>query len=256
MTGRRQFRPARVYQNTTALLNHRIFPKVKIQQPIWYNVVESIPPAELLTRPYPPQHKAHNPKTRKPSRLFQPQQLVYEEDELRRTFYKDHPWELARPRMIIEMDGKDAQRCDWSKGLRQPGMQLCGESVVQRQLWMMDNVPGITKEKAYDIARREFYALRQEEEVERRIAKEEARMVGAYFGKSYLQIGVELEGEQYEAWKKWASKEIEFVRAEQSSAYTNFGNEETTADNVDLDEMMSETVEAPEEAAGEGNTAR
>lgn len=30
--------------------------------------------------------------------------------------------------MIIEMDGKDALRYDWSKGLRQPGMPLCGES--------------------------------------------------------------------------------------------------------------------------------
>ena len=127
MGGQRQIRPGKVYQSVTALMNHRIYPDVKVQQPIWYNVVESIPPSEILTRPYPPQHIKHNPKVRKASRLFQPQQLVYEEDELRTQFYKDHPWELARPRMIIEMDGKDAQKYDWSKGLRQPGMPLCGE---------------------------------------------------------------------------------------------------------------------------------
>jgi hypothetical protein len=123
----RQFRPARVYQTVTTLMDHRVQPGLKVQEPVWYRVVESIPPSEILTRPLPPQHKAANPRTRKPSRLFQPQSLVYEEDALRKQFYKDHPWELARPRMIIEMDGKDAQRFDWSTGLRQPGIALSGE---------------------------------------------------------------------------------------------------------------------------------
>ncbi|KAI1807766.1 mitochondrial ribosomal protein [Daldinia bambusicola] len=246
MGGQRQKLPGRVYQTVTTLLNHRIFPNIQVQEPVWYKVVESIPPSEMLTRPLPPQHKAPNPKARRPSRLFQPQELVYEEDELRRTFYKDHPWELARPRMIIEMDGKDAQRYDWSKGLIQPGMPLCGECVVQRQLWMMYNIPGITKEKAYDAARKEFYALRQEEEVERRIAKEEAQMVGAYFGKSFLQIGLDLEDKQYEEWKKWATKQIEEVRAERDSAYTNYG-EEPNPDDVDMDAL----AEQPEEVAVE-----
>ncbi|OTA88798.1 hypothetical protein M434DRAFT_398924 [Hypoxylon sp. CO27-5] len=250
MGGQRQIRPGRVYQTATSLLNHRIFPRVKVQQPVWYKVVESIPPSEILTRPLPPQHKKPNPETRRPSRLFQPQQIVYEEDELRKTFYKDHPWELARPRMIIETDGKDAQRYDWSKGLIQPGMPLCGESVVQRQMWMMYNVPDMTKEKAYDIVRREFYALRHEEDVQRRIAKEEAQMVGAYFGKSFLQVGMQLEDEQYEKWKKWASKQIEAVRSEQSAAYTSFGTDEAEADSVDLDEMTAE------EPAAEGAPAR
>lgn len=114
-------------------------------------------------------------------------------------------------------------------------------SVVQRQMWMMYNIPDMTKEQAYDIVRREFYALRQEEEVERRIAKEEAQMMGAYFGKTFLQVGVELEDAQYERWKKWAGKQIAAVRTEQSQAYTTFGDEEE-ADNIDLEEMMEETV--------------
>ncbi|KAI1381638.1 mitochondrial ribosomal protein [Hypoxylon crocopeplum] len=243
MGGQRQIRPGKVYQTMTTLMNHRIFPTVKVQQPIWYKVVESIPPAEILTRPFPPQHKKQNPKTRRPSRLFQPQPLVYEEDELRTTFYKDHPWELARPRMIIEMDGKDSRRYDWSKGLIQPGMPLCGESVVQRQLWMMHNVPDITKEQAYDIVRREFYALRQEEEVERRIAKEEAQMVGAYFGKSFSQVGMQLEDEQFEKWKKWAGKQIDAVQTEQDAAYTNFEAEDVDVDNIDLDEIVEPVAE-------------
>ncbi|KAK5632586.1 hypothetical protein RRF57_008300 [Xylaria bambusicola] len=226
------------------MLNHRIMPNVQVQKPVWYNVVESIPPSETVTRSLPPQHKQPNPKVRKPSRLFQPQKLVYEEDGLRSQFYKDHPWELARPRIIVEMDGRDAERYDWSKGLLQPGMPLCGESVVQRQLWMMHNVEGMTQEMAYDIVRKEFYALRHEEDVERRIAKEEALKMGAYFGKTTLQVSMELEDEQYENWRKWASKQISSVQAEQDSAYTNFGDVEESdgaSSDADAEEPVAET---------------
>ncbi|KAH8156025.1 hypothetical protein CIB48_g12222 [Xylaria polymorpha] len=244
MGGQRQIRPSRVYQTVTHLMNNRILPEIKVQKPVWYNVVESIPPSETITRTYPPQHKKHNPKIRRPSRLFQPQQLVYEEDELRTRFYTDHPWELARPRMVIEMDGRDAERYDWSKGLRQRGMPLCGESVVQRQLWMMYNVEGMTQVKAYDIVRREFYALRQEEDVERRIAKEEAMKVGAYFGMSSIEVGMELENREFENWKKWASRQIQSVQVEKDAAYTNFGaTEEAEADssNEIAEEVAEET---------------
>ncbi|KAI1179835.1 37S ribosomal protein S25 [Nemania sp. FL0916] len=249
--GPRQIRPGRIYQTVTNLLNHRIIDSAKVQKPIWYNVVESIPPSETVVRPLPPQHKVFNPnsKKRKPSRLFQPQQLVYEEDALRDRFYQDHPWELARPRMIVEMDGRDAERYDWSTGLYQPGMPLCGECVVQRQMWMMYNVPGMTKDRAYDIVRREFYLLRQQEDVQRRIAQEEARKVGAYFGKSHMQVGMELEDQVYEGWKKWAGKELQEQVAQQDAAYTNFGAGDG-AEDADPD-----SSDAAEESYGGGDAA-
>ncbi|KAI0025872.1 mitochondrial ribosomal protein [Xylariomycetidae sp. FL0641] len=253
MGGLRRTRPGRVYQTVTAQLKIPLLVRIAPKKPVWYEAVQLIPPAETLTRPLPPQHKAPNPRARKPSRMFQPQQLVYEEDGLRRTFYKDHPWELARPRMIIEMDGKDAQRYDWSKGLQQPGMPLCGESVVQRQLWVMHNTPGITKEQAYDEVRREFYALRQQEEIERRIAKEEAQMVGAYFGKTFLQVGGELEEKQFEYWKKWAGKQIDMVTAEKSAAYTSFGSNEDEIDADDIDDQTATAADPQPGHAGELN---
>ncbi|KAH6657655.1 37S ribosomal protein Rsm25 [Truncatella angustata] len=243
----RQARPARVYQTVTTLMNHRVQPQLKVQQPVWYKVIENIPPSEILTRPLPPQHKAYDPRTskvRKASRLFQPQQLLYEEDALRQRFYKDHPWELARPRMIIEMDGKDAQRCDWSKGLRQPGIPLSGECVVQRQLWRVHNVPGMTMDEAYDVTRKEFYRLRQEEDIERRVAVEEARIVGSYFGQTYLQVGMGLEDKTHERWKKWATKEINRIRGEQQDAL-GMMTDESAADSPDADlDQLSEAVES------------
>jgi len=76
---------------------------------------------------------------------------------------------------------------------------------------------GMTKDEAYDMARREFYALRQQEDIERRIAAEEARMVGAYFGKSLLQVGVELEGKMWENWKAFATKSLATAQANSES---------------------------------------
>src|SRR6478609_4882780 len=67
----------------------------------------------------------------------------------------------------------------------------------------------MSKDQAYDKARKEFYKLRQREEMERRIAVEEARMVGAYFGKSLIRVGLELESNAYDRWKAWAQEEIE-----------------------------------------------
>ena len=77
--------------------------------------------------------------------------------------------------------------------------------MVQRQLWLMEN-KGMAKAAAYDEARKEFYLLRQREEIEQRIAVEEARMVGAYFGKSLVRVGLELEDKAYEKWKTWADR--------------------------------------------------
>lgn len=121
------FRAARVSQSVKQKLASPRLSGFQERSPPWLKALESIPPAELLTRPVPVQHRAADPRMRKPRNIYKPQQIVYEEDELRREFFKDHPWELARPRIIVEMDGKDARYCDWSRGLRQPGVPLSGE---------------------------------------------------------------------------------------------------------------------------------
>lgn len=88
----------------------------------------------------------------------------------------------------------------------------------------MHNVPDMTKARAYDQARQEFYEERLKEDVERRVAKEEAMATGAYFGKSMLQIGMELEDKEYERWKQWALKEITEAKQKQASVYTGLDN--------------------------------
>ncbi|KAK7735241.1 mitochondrial ribosomal small subunit component [Cytospora paraplurivora] len=223
----RSFRPQRVFQRAKINLSIPRKEGPRAVPPVWLKVLERIPPSEILTRPKPIPHRDPDPRQRHPRNIFKPQHITYPEDELRTTFFKDHPWELARPKVVVELDGKDGRYVDWSKGLRQPGRTVSGESVVQRQLWLMENVEAITKEQAYDIARKEFYDIRQQEDIQRRIAQEEARMVGGYFGKTRLQVSMELEDATYDKWKNWAESEALKLQAERESAYANFGNEDS-----------------------------
>lgn len=119
--------------------------------PQWVDVISEIPPAETLIRTRPPQHQlvqqrmktvagSSKPqavfefqekrrKPRKASRLFQPVEIKYEEDQLRTEFFRDHPWELARPRLLLESSGKDFEHHDWSR-IQQPGKRLDGERYI------------------------------------------------------------------------------------------------------------------------------
>lgn len=101
--------------------------------------------------------------------------------------------------------------------------------------------------RAYDIARKEFYALRHEEEVERRIAKEEAMSTGAYFGKGALEVGMELEDKAYEQWKEWATQEVETMERQRSAAYTGIGTEND--DSGQIEEVEEDAEEDPAVAA-------
>lgn len=122
--GRYDLRPLRVYQTATRIVQtHK-----GSAPPPWYDVVGAIPPSQPLVRPILKTYPIHFSKKgrRKPSKLFKPQKIVYFEDVLREEFYRDHPWELARPKVVLEDDGRDAARWDWSK-IEQPGKKLDGE---------------------------------------------------------------------------------------------------------------------------------
>lgn len=126
--GRYNFAPQRVHQAATRLLQVSGPRGGTTTQPPppWYTVIGNLPPSERLVRP--PLQPAQR-KGRKASKLFQPVKLQYLEDQLRLDFFGDHPWELARPRQVLEDDGKDYQRFDWSQ-LDQPTKQVDGERCV------------------------------------------------------------------------------------------------------------------------------
>lgn len=106
----------------------------------------------------------------------------------------------------------------------------------------MESNKKLSQNEAYDITRREFYRLRQEEEIEKRVALEEAKHVGAYFGLNRIDVGHILEDQQFENWKVWAGKETAKAEARKNSEIEEFTIEE--ADNAAAPE-----VDAVEEAA-------
>lgn len=153
--------------NLTALrvrqtaLNQKACGKIS-KLPKWVDVVGDIPPATVLVRNQPIQHQLvrqrvktlpdyeepqvvyeieeKRPAKKKPSRLFQPVEIKYEEDQLRKEFFRDHPWELARPRIVLETTGKDFQKYDWSS-IQQPGKRLDGERFVFEEFTMHTIIP-------------------------------------------------------------------------------------------------------------------
>lgn len=125
--GRYDLRPQSVLRSTQLLINAGRL----TEKPLWYDAVADIAPAATQTSVRPP--KRHESGRKKAQKIYQPVKLRFPEDSLRRDFYGDHPWELARPRVILEQDGKDYQKLDWSK-LGQVGKALDGERYVCRPL--------------------------------------------------------------------------------------------------------------------------
>ena len=100
-------------------------------------------------------------------------------------------------------------------------------------MYLMQKGDGMTKARAYDQARREFYEERLQEDTERRIAKEEAQATGAYFGMSMLQIGMGLEDKEHERWKQWASEQITVQEQVRAGAYTGMDNPSSASSEDD-----------------------
>lgn len=187
----------------------------------------------------------------KPSNLFKPMGLVYPEDQLRKEFYDHHPWELARPKVVLEDTGRDGQGWDWGRGIEQPGKKLDGESVVLRQAYLLANAPKpktpmqfkSLREETYDQARKEFYAKRMAQDVERQVAKEEAEHYGAFFDVGEIERSLEKEDAAVEDWKKWAARQLELEQHQKAGRAGNTAADVSTEENVDPD-MLAGAEEA------------
>ena len=76
---------------------------------------------------------------------------------------------------------------------------------------------------------------------------------GAYFGKSALEIGMELEDKEYERWKRWATKEVAVAEQRQAAMYT--GGIESGETSMDSDPAGNETAfEVSEQIPAQGQS--
>lgn len=224
----------------------------EVSEPSWFRVLAQHPPTQNLAQ------KAHNlekykeinhiesirseeinPRTgyyttrtshkRSSStrHLFIPQSIKYFEDSIRSLFFEQHPWELARPKLVIETDGKDSSRTNWAR-IDQLSKKLDGESVVQRTLYLLKNDPKFKNSDswlpAYEKARLEYYRLRIRQDTRTQVAMEEATMFGAVFGKSEIEKGYEKEQEYINKWEKEATEATK-VKMARTAAPTSYVDE-------------------------------
>jgi small subunit ribosomal protein S23 len=241
--------------------------------PVWHQVVQDIPPPPRLTRPV----KSHSSRHQK----FKPVRITYPEDALRQEFFSDHPWELARPKVVLEDSGNDHKGYDWGE-LEQEGKRVDGErygyalsreimkgmdvtnkhrnSVIQRQRHLMQHglptqdghpSPKLSKHHAYDIARSEFYAHRHLQDMERRIAVEEAKHTGAYFMPGPNAIAEPLEDAQFEKWKMWAASRVAGIKNQRMAGYSGSEVEEGEEERADALAVAEEMDEAGKEEEGD-----
>lgn len=165
--------------------------------------------------------------------------MQYVEDQLRTLFFDQHPWELSRPKILVENSLEE--RFDWSH-IQQLGKPLDGESVVQRTMYLLktDKMDMIT---AYNQARFEFYRFRIQQEVEEQVAQEEAEMFGSVFNQSMIDFGIEKEQKVIQQWKKKAEQETELVAARRANPSDSWISAEAGATEENLDEQGSELLE-------------
>lgn len=142
------------------------------------------------------------PRDKSSRRLYKLPVITYIEDKIREMFYTNHPWELARPRNMIENGSNKntiISRLDWSS-MVQPSLPLNGENVVQRTLWLSKQKEYVSLHgedwfQAYEQARLEFYKLRMREYIDRQVAEEEALMHGSVFGPTSWESTIKREQE-------------------------------------------------------------
>ncbi|EPX72792.1 ribosomal protein subunit Rsm25 [Schizosaccharomyces octosporus yFS286] len=183
-----------------------------VGMPSWYSAVAKYPPVSQYLKRITPLYSSKARKGKNGNKeMHHPQSIHWPEDRLRKKFYQDHPWELARPQIIAENDGNDHLYCDWSQP-DQPRKALSGENVVQRTMWLTQ-YKKMDVQSAYDEARQEFYKLRAKQEIQQRIAHDQAQALGAVFTKSDLELGHELDQAVLNDWFEKASQRSEVFRS-------------------------------------------
>lgn len=228
---------SQVLQRTSEYLSNQVI----VEQPAWYRVLARNPPRHAFTKSIRKDHleqlQKDKPRLEKNassgSILLRPRKLQFVEDELRTLFYKQHPWELADGKIMVENESTIATQYDWSR-LAQFTKKLDGESVVQRALYLVNNDSKSLLE-AYEQAKYEYYQLKIQQETETAVAREQGEMFGAVYAATHNSRGVAEEDRAIQEWKADAARHTEVLRAKRSdngSASEAEAPEELTEDDV------------------------
>ncbi|KAL4069772.1 mitochondrial ribosomal protein S25-domain-containing protein [Scleroderma yunnanense] len=156
-------------------------------EPVWYQAVLQFPPL-----PLPPKAPAFREAQQRrhldsSSKLTPPKNrpinIAYLEDELRRQFFRDHPFEAFRPVSIVEggvvEEEHPVRGKDWTR-LSQRGKNPVPEDAIQFAVNLHKHHK-VSLAVAYTRAVAEFRALRAEHDIASSFARMEAEAYGMVF---------------------------------------------------------------------------
>lgn len=181
--------------------------KYLTQEPVWFRAVLDNPPLPLPPKA-PPPRTTYDQKPGSPQnidlRAPRPLPIYYIEDEIRRQFFRDHPFEAFRPTTLIEGEQiaplHEVKGKAWSR-LRQRGRNPKPEDAVQFALNLY-NHHDIPLSEAYARAVAQFRSLRSEHHVATTFAVMEAEELGAVFLPTEIEHGFEKEKRALGTWER------------------------------------------------------
>ncbi|KAI0361365.1 hypothetical protein OH77DRAFT_1392256 [Trametes cingulata] len=165
------------------------------REPAWYRAVLDNPPLPLPAREPPSRTRFDAPEevplTRPSnSKKIQPIPVHYIEDQLRKQFFRDHPFEAFREKSIVEgatVESEHPIRGKQWKRLRQRGRNPSPEDAIRYAVNLYEH-HDIPLSDAYASAVAQFRSLRSEITIARQVALAEAEHLGMEFGPSQTEI--------------------------------------------------------------------
>ncbi|KAJ7193363.1 mitochondrial ribosomal protein S25-domain-containing protein [Mycena pura] len=262
------------------------------KEPIWYQPVLNFPPLPLPAKA-PPQRTSYDQKLYPQSKLRRPKNrplpIHYIEDDIRRQFYADHPFEAFRPTTLVEKGDIEMHEVNgegWTR-LRQRGRNPTPEDAIQFALNQHQTYKKPLSE-AYAMAVAQFRALRSEHHIATTFAVMEAEELGGMFVRGEIEHAFEKEKRALATWetledidegsltarKRWKmiaerhvgetdwSRGVQYVRMWQAGNRVDYspaimrplGDEDALLDGEDADvEAEDLEYESEDEGAGSGS---
>ncbi|KAH9937229.1 mitochondrial ribosomal protein S25-domain-containing protein [Fomitopsis serialis] len=190
------------------------------KEPAWLQAVLDHPPLPLPPRDPGPRTSFDLPQDASATKSkshsnghppARPSRIQYIEDQIRRQFFSDHPFETFRPTTLIEgltiEDEHPIRGKQWTR-LRQRGRNPTPEDAIRFavNLYTDHKVPFSL---AYATAVAQFRSLRSEQQFAKRFALWEARHYGMKFGPSQVEITFEKEEKALNTWAKNHDQRLE-----------------------------------------------
>ncbi|KAJ7631208.1 mitochondrial ribosomal protein S25-domain-containing protein [Roridomyces roridus] len=176
------------------------------EEPKWYQPVLNFPPLPLPPKA-PARRTTYDQKMQPISHARRqknrPLPIHYVEDDIRRQFYSDHPFEAFRPTTLVEkgdIELHEVNGSSWTR-LRQRGRNPTPEDAIQFTLTLNEHQK-LPLSQAYAKSIAQFRALRSEHHISTTFAVMEAEVLGAQFVRGEIEHGFEKEKRALVSWDK------------------------------------------------------